>query len=89
MSRSTSAWFFEWLRDPRYAPDPAAALPRSGEARFPPAEPVEIVAKTRSAPAAPAAQTRIGIGLAGGLRMRIDGRYDPEALARLIGGGGG
>jgi transposase len=47
---------------------------------------VEIVAETRSAPAAPAAENQIEIDLAGGHRMRISGGYDPEALARLIRG---
>lgn len=74
---------FKWLRDPRYAPDPASAPSPSEEARF---LPVEIVAETRSAPAAPAAENHIEIELAGGHRMRINGSYDPEALARLIRG---
>lgn len=72
---------FKWLRDPRYAPDPASAPPLPEQARF---LPVEIVAETRSAPAAPVAENRIEIELAGGHRMRISGSYDPEALARLI-----
>jgi transposase len=33
---------FKWLRDPRYAPDPASAPPQPEEARF---LPVEIVAE--------------------------------------------
>lgn len=74
---------FKWLRDPRFAPDPASAVPPSEEARF---LPVEIVAQTRSAPPAPVAESHIEIDLAGGLRMRICGGYDPEALARLIRG---
>jgi transposase len=74
---------FKWLRDPRYAPDPGLALPRSEEARF---LPIEIVAETRSASAAPAAGNHIEIDLAGGHRMRICGGYDPESLARLIRG---
>ncbi|WP_285050387.1 hypothetical protein [Paracoccus sp. SSJ] len=74
---------FKWLRDPRYAPDPASAAPPAEAARF---LPVEIVAETRSAPAAPAAENHIEIELAGGHRMRISGSYDPEALARLIRG---
>ena len=74
---------FKWLRDPRYAPDPALVAPPAEEARF---LPVEIVAETRSAPAALAAENHIEIELAGGHRMRISGSYDPEALARLIRG---
>ena len=72
---------FKWLRDPRFAPDPASVPALPEEARF---LPVEIVAETRSAPAAPVAENRIEIELAGGHRMRISGSYDPEALARLI-----
>ena len=73
----------KWLRDPRFAPDPSSALPPSEEARF---LPVEIVAETRSAPTAPAAENHIEIELGGGHRMRISGSYDPETLARLIRG---
>ena len=72
---------FKWLRDPRFAPDPASVPALPEEARF---LPVEIVAETRSAPAALAAENHIEIELAGGHRMRISGSYDPEALARLI-----
>jgi len=74
---------FKWLRDPRFAPDPAAALPPSEEAHF---LPVEIVAQARSAPTAPAAENHIEIEIAGGHRMRISGGYDPEAVVRLIRG---
>ena len=74
---------FKWLRDPRFAPNPASALPPSDEARF---LPVEIVAETRPATAAPVAENHIEIELAGGHRLRISGGYDPEALARLIRG---
>jgi transposase len=48
--------------------------------------PVEIVAEAKAAMAAPATEGHIEIELAGGQRMRISGRYDPEALARLIRG---
>ena len=73
---------FKWLRDPRFAPDPASAVPPPEAARF---LPVEIVAETRAARAA-AAENHIEIELAGGHRMRVSGSYDPEALARLIRG---
>lgn len=71
---------FKWLRDPRYVPDPAAAQPPAGEARF---LPVEIVAQTRSAATAPATENHIEIDLAGGHRMRISGNYDPVWSAPL------
>lgn len=75
---------FKWLRDPRFAPDPALVPAPSEEARF---LPVEIVAEAKAAPmTVPAADNHIEIELAGGHRMRISGSYDPEALARLIRG---
>ena len=74
---------FKWLRDPRYALDPASAPILPEEARF---LPVEIVAETKAPVAAPAADGHIEIELAGGHRMRISGSYDPEALVRLIRG---
>ena len=74
---------FKWLRDARFAPDSASVPTPSEGALF---LPVEIVAETRSAPAATAAENHIEIELAGGHRMRISGSYDPEALARLIRG---
>lgn len=74
---------FNWLRDPRFAPNPALVAPPTEEARF---LPVEIVAETRTAPTAASAANHIEIELAGGHRMRISGSYDPEALARLIRG---
>jgi transposase len=74
---------FKWLRDPRFAPDPAPVPAPSEEARF---LPVEIIAEEQAPAAAPVAENRIEIELAGGRRMRISGSYDPEALARLIRG---
>lgn len=74
---------FKWLRDPRYAPDPAALASAAMEPRF---LPVEIVAEAKATVAMPAATNHIEIELAGGHRMRISGSYDPEALARLIRG---
>lgn len=77
---------FKWLRDPRFAPDPDAA-PVDGSLFLP----VEIIEHSvqgdASAPSdAPGPGGTIEIDLAGGHRMRISGRYDPEALARLIRG---
>ena len=78
---------FKWLRDPRFAPEAEAGSSSLGDASF---LPVEIVQDVRAAPAVPDAPvaevSRIEIELAGGHRMRITGRYDPEALARLIRG---
>lgn len=74
---------FKWLRDPRYAPDPAAMVSPGEEPRF---LPVEIVAEATKPLAAPVADNHIEIELTGGARMRISGSYDPEALARLIRG---
>src|SRR5919106_3289786 len=66
---------FKWLRDPRFGETGAA-----GEAaRF---LPVEVVEGHGCEAAAPTVENRIEIELAGGHRMRISGRYDPEALAR-------
>ena len=73
---------FKWLRDPRYASDPASVQVPSEESRF---LPVEII-DARPASDTPVAQNRIDIELSGGHRMRISGSYDPDALARLIRG---
>ena len=77
---------FKWLRDPRFAPDPDAA-PTEGP-RF---LPVEIAARPVCGDAPSPGGARdpggtIEIDVAGGHRMRISGRYDPESLARLIRG---
>jgi len=74
---------FKWLRDLRFAPDPAAVPSPAVEPRF---LPVEIVAEAKAPMAVPAAGGHIEIELAGGHRMRISDPYDPEALARLIRG---
>ncbi len=77
---------FKWLRDPRFAPDPDAS-PDGGSALLP----VEVerpgwrrCCLASGDPRDPSGT--IEIELAGGHRMRIIGRYDPEALARLIRG---
>ena len=74
---------FKWLRDPRYAPDPAALPSPAVEPRF---LAVEIVAEATAPVVVPSAANHIEIELAGGHRMRINGGFDPEALARLIRG---
>jgi transposase len=77
---------FKWLRDPRFAPDPDTAL--TADPCF---LPVEIVAPPVYDGAPSPGDARelggtIEIDVAGGHRLRISGRYDPEALARLIRG---
>ena len=74
---------FKWRRDPRYASDPAAAPGLSEGLRF---LPVEIVKEAPVIRQTPAADNHIEIDFADGHRMRINGSYDPEALARLIRG---
>jgi len=76
---------FKWLRDPRFAPDPDA-IPTEGSL-FLPVEVERPVGEDAAAwGAARDPGCTIEIDLAGGHRMRINGRYDPEALARLIRG---
>jgi len=80
---------FKWLRDPRYAADPEAFEDLTTDT--PCFLPVEIVDRPRSEDIPLTidpvpAQSRIEIDIAGGHRMRINGVYDPEALARLIRG---
>ena len=74
---------FTWLRDARYARDPALTGSSPSESRF---LPVEIVAEAGPPLAAPVVENLIEIELAGGHRMRVSGNYDPDALARLIRG---
>jgi transposase len=70
---------FTWLRDPRLSDATCADEP----ARF---LPVEIVEESVDRPGEAAAESCIEIDVAGGHRMRVLGRYDPDALARLIRG---
>ena len=77
---------FKWLRDPRFAPELVF-----GAADAPCFLPVEIVDQVHGEDDAPviemaAAKGTIEIELAGGHRLRINGCYDPEAVARLIRG---
>lgn len=74
---------FKWLRDPRFAPDPALGPASPDEARL---LPVEIVSEAKAPEIATTATNHIEIELSGGHRIRISGSYDPEALARLIRG---
>ena len=70
---------FTWLRDPRFT-DAAGAEETAGFL------PVEVVEDAMSEPAETPVGTCMEIDLAGGHRLRISGRYDPDALARLIRG---
>jgi transposase len=76
---------FKWLRDPRFAPNPDAS-PTEGPL-FLPVEVERPVGEDAAAWGDPRDPScTIEIDLAGGHRMRISGRYDPEVLARLIRG---
>ena len=75
---------FNWLRDPKFA----AADDSIEEACF---VPVEIIDHGPPVAPEPKPERREGFGhldfdLAGGHRLRISGRYDPDTLARLIRG---
>jgi transposase len=78
---------FKWLRDPRFGPDPDA-VPEEGSCFLP----VEVINDPVREHASASCDARgpgggtIEIDVAGGHRMRISGRYDPDALARLIRG---
>lgn len=68
---------FNWLKDPQFA-----VLPDDPDvARF---LPVEVVEPLQLAPEAVADRSELVVDLAGGHRLRVTGRYDPDALAALI-----
>lgn len=76
---------FNWLRDPRFAPETAVET-APGDAVF---LPVEVSRNVRGdeAPAEPsivAADGRVVIELAGGHRIVAEDGYDPDALGRLL-----
>jgi len=70
---------FTWLRDPRHAD----AVGDNAETCF---LPVALVGEAIAAQAPCEPATRLEIDLAGGLRLRLVGAYDPDALSRLIRG---
>ena len=70
---------FTWLRDPRYA----EAGEDDANTCF---LPVELVGEATPAQGACEPATRLEIELAGGVRLRVVGAFDPDALARLIRG---
>ena len=67
---------FTWLRDPRFAGTVGEESPS-----FLPVEVAEAAPSVRAA-----AEGRVEIDLAGGVRLRVVGGYYPDALARLIHG---
>ena len=81
----------KWLRDPKFAPDPAIIEEEVAETPcFLPVEIVDRPATEEQGTARPANttpnQSAIEIDIAGGHQLRVVGSYDPEALARLIRG---
>ncbi|MEO1178736.1 MAG: hypothetical protein AAFV87_16680 [Pseudomonadota bacterium] len=81
----------KWLRDPKFAPDLKAVEEQTApEPCFLPVDIVDRPVTEEPAPAlatnAASGQSAIEIDIAGGHHLRIVGRYDPEALARLIRG---
>ena len=81
----------KWLRDPKFAPDPE--IIEEEVAETPCFLPVEIVDRPATEEPAPtlaanaaSGHSAIEIDIAGGHQLRIVGRYNPEALARLIRG---
>ncbi|WP_375572564.1 transposase [Seohaeicola saemankumensis] len=77
---------FKWFRNPRFAPE-ADATPTIAPC-FLPVGIVDDIPGGGTPPAgdAPKAGGIIEIDTAGGHRLRINGTYDPDALARLIRG---
>ena len=67
---------FTWLRDPRFGAEAASFLP------------VEVTPADPGPPPAAMAppEGRIEIEAGRGVRLRVTGGYDPDALARLIRG---
>lgn len=90
---------FTWLRDPRFASEEveppiealvadAAASPGDATTRFLAVELIEE-AEAAHSPDAPMESSTAGtmeIVLADGHRLRVEGAYDPDALARLLRG---
>ncbi|HSO23266.1 MAG TPA: transposase [Chondromyces sp.] len=88
---------FTWLRDARFAPErtepPIEALAVETDAAMSDATPaflpVELVAESDATPSpdGPSEPRPAGvmeIVLAGGHRLRVEGAYDPDALARFL-----
>ncbi|MEM8759416.1 MAG: transposase [Pseudomonadota bacterium] len=88
---------FTWLRDARFAPeeaDPAiealaVEADETGESASTAFLPVELVAEAGATPSTdgpsePRPAGVMEIALAGGHRLRVEGAYDPDALARFL-----
>ncbi|MEM7500232.1 MAG: transposase [Pseudomonadota bacterium] len=88
---------FTWLRDARFAPEeaepPIEALAVEADETVDGATttflPVELVAEVDAAPLPdgppePVPTGVMEIALAGGHRLRVEGTYDPDALARFL-----
>ncbi|MDB2407949.1 transposase [Jannaschia sp.] len=88
---------FTWLRDARFVPEevalPIEALAVEADEAVDGATtaflPVELIAKADATPSAdvppePHPAGVIEIALAGGHRLRVEGAYDPDALARFL-----
>ena len=68
---------FNWLKDPRFAPEPEDAKPGLFL-------PIEVVEPLGAETTCDAAHGEMVVDLVGGHRLRITGSYDPDALAALI-----
>ena len=88
---------FTWLRNPRFAPEEAAPPIETLAARADETVdgataaflPVELVAEADATPSPdgssePRPAGVMEIALAGGHRLRVEGAYDPDALARFL-----
>jgi transposase len=80
---------FGWLKDPRFQPEPDAS---EGAEFFPvevgpisAASPEDVGDAVTSPSVAPNASS-IEIALAGGHRIKAEGAFDPDVLARLLKG---
>ncbi len=70
---------FNWLKDPKFAPDEEDK--EDEQAKF---LPVEVIAEPAPPEPTPETTGLIELELANGHRLRISGRYDSEAIARLV-----
>lgn len=88
---------FTWLRDARFAPEevapPIEALAVDSDETVDSATtaflPVQLVSEADAAPSPDGSPEPVPVGvmeiaLAGGHRLRVEGAYDPDALARFL-----